>query len=181
MTEQDSREAVQDTGPAEGASEDASEDAATFDGEYVRKLRQENARWRKEVRELQEKQGDVEALQAQVRRSAIQAAVIAAAARAGIADPEDAVRLADLEGVEIDEDGTVSGADEAVAALVEAKPYLRGEQAGPTPGVRPLKPGDEGPPGGPSRRIRDLTGVQGTPKGADVFRGGGVQYAGDRE
>lgn len=50
----------------------------------------------------------------------IKAAFVAAAAQAGAAHPEDAFALADLGGVEIGEDGQVTGVEDAVKALVEA-------------------------------------------------------------
>jgi hypothetical protein len=59
-----------------------------------------------------------------MREGEIRAAVLLEAARAGIADPADALALADLTGVTLDEAGQVAGAREAVEALVVTKPYL---------------------------------------------------------
>lgn len=39
-------------------------------------------------------------------------------------DPQDALRLMDMEGVSIDDDGKVSGLPEAIAKLAKAKPHL---------------------------------------------------------
>lgn len=63
---------------------------------------------------------------AELREGAIQRAVYAASVKAGIADPEDAYRLADLAGVEVAEDGAITGVEESVTALAKAKPYLLG-------------------------------------------------------
>ena len=50
----------------------------------------------------------------------MRAAFMAEAAKVGAAHPEDAFMLADLSEVSISDDGAVSGAEEAVTALVEA-------------------------------------------------------------
>lgn len=63
-------------------------------------------------------------------------AVELVAIRAGIVDP-DAVKLADLSGVTLDDDGNVSGAAEAVEALKASKPYLFGAQAMTPQGQKP--------------------------------------------
>ena len=95
-------------------------------------------------KELHEKaQGDLKAMQARL----IQAEVKAIAVREGIADL-DFVRLADLAGVSIEDDGSVSGAAEAIAALKAAKPILFGvtTTTHQVPGT--AKPGKVGTAGG---------------------------------
>lgn len=71
-----------------------------------------------------QREGRIKELEAQATESAIHSAVLAAAAKAGIADPEDAYQLANLSGIKMGDDGKVAGADDVVAALVKAKPYL---------------------------------------------------------
>lgn len=65
-----------------------------------------------------------------MRTAMIRNAVVLAATRANFHDPEDAFRLADLEGVQIGEDGRVSGVEEALKALAKAKPHLVRQAAG---------------------------------------------------
>lgn len=54
----------------------------------------------------------------------IKAAFTAEALAANLVSVDDAFKLADLSGVEVDDDGTVTGVKEAVEKLVQEKPYL---------------------------------------------------------
>ena len=65
-----------------------------------------------------------QAAEERMRTAAIRNAVVLAATRANFHDAEDAFRLADLEGVQIGDDGKVSGVEEALKALAKAKPHL---------------------------------------------------------
>lgn len=57
------------------------------------------------------------------------------AVQAGFVDPADAVALVDRSGIQVDEQGNVTGAKEAVEKLAKAKPHLVGTgKAGGTPG-----------------------------------------------
>ncbi len=47
-----------------------------------------------------------------------------AALKAGVVDPEAVLKLVDRSKVKLDEAGNVTGVDETVKALIEAKPYL---------------------------------------------------------
>lgn len=74
----------------------------------------------------------------------MRAAFIAEAAKAGASHPEDAYALADKAGVEMGDDGSVSGVAEAVATLVEAgrlvmsgKPHAPNLDGGAGSGERP--------------------------------------------
>lgn len=68
-------------------------------------------------------------------RNALQrAAVVAAAQRAGAVDPDAVVALLDRSAVTVADDGTVTGADDAVKALLAEKLYLVGKPPTPTPG-----------------------------------------------
>ena len=74
----------------------------------------------------------------------MRAAFMAEAAKVGAVHPEDAFMLADLSEVSISDDGAVSGAEEAVKALVEAgrlvlsgKPRAPGLDGGAGGGQRP--------------------------------------------
>lgn len=126
----------------------------TYTEDYVRALRGEAANYRTQLRELEGvlgtiKQhlgvdGDVKdwnqvlesqkAAQQQALTEAtskaqkllIKAEIKAQAAELGIVDAEAAEALADLSGVKVGDDGTVEGVKEALTALLEAKPYLKG-------------------------------------------------------
>lgn len=73
----------------------------------------------------------------------IKAEVKATAAELGIVDADAAYALMAKDGVKIDDAGNVSGVKEALTALVEAKPYLRGKAkdlgAGTNPGGQEQK------------------------------------------
>ena len=62
------------------------------------------------------------------------AAIVAAAQRAGAVDPDAVVALLDQSSVTVDDDGTVTGAEEAVKDLLKAKQYLVGKTPTPAPG-----------------------------------------------
>jgi hypothetical protein len=99
---------------------------------------------------------EIEDLKKARKDDAIRTAVLLAAARAEIADPEDALKLADLSKVVVD-GLNVTGATEVVAALIAAKPYLVKSTLSPapaeppTPRVTPTNPG-----GGPQMTAADL-------------------------
>jgi phage I-like protein len=154
------------------APADTGQEPATFTSEYVQELRQEAAKYRTQLREVQEQVGqfaDYDELkraaeELQKRKDAdkselekfqeaaakaererdearqraqdtlIRAAFIEEASKAGVANPGDAYRLADLSSVSIDEEtGQVEGAEEAVAALVDAgRLPMTGKQPAPS-------------------------------------------------
>jgi len=58
---------------------------------------------------------------------AISAAIQAAASQAGAVDLEAVTKLVDRGSIEVDDEGNVKGADEAVKTLIEAKPFLKGD------------------------------------------------------
>lgn len=139
----------QESAPA-GASQDQASEAERFDAEYVRKLRQEAAEYRKRLRELEQtvkqheeaKLSETERLQkrlAELEREqaawqrerqerTLKYETMLAASRLGIVDPEAAYRLLDLTKLEFDEDGNPKNLDKALQELVKAKPYLAGGQ-----------------------------------------------------
>jgi len=108
----------------------------------------------KELAEKREK--ELEGLKAQITQNTLRSAVLLEAAKAGIADPEDAVKLADLSKVKVEESG-VSGVTEAVAALIAAKPYLvKPTSSAPDAPPPPPKVGATNPGGGPQMTADDL-------------------------
>src|SRR5690606_22904907 len=96
------------------------------------------------------------------KRSLIKAAFTAEAVAANLVSVDDAFKLADLSGVEVDDDGTVTGIKEAVEALVKEKPYLvkqgQGAGGGGTGGA-PFRQGGGG--AGPADIARSILQRQG--------------------
>lgn len=74
-------------------------------------------------RELEEKTAAVEALTTKVREQAIDSAFFNANKHTWH-DPRAARKLLDMSGVDVAEDGTVSGMEAAVAALAKANPWM---------------------------------------------------------
>lgn len=62
--------------------------------------------------------------QSTIKNMQINAAVQAAAVKAGITDLDAAQKLVDAGAIQVDKNGNVTGAEAAVTALVEARPYL---------------------------------------------------------
>jgi len=65
-----------------------------------------------------------EAAEEALKTERTRGAVLTAAAKANLADPEDAWRMIDQATLTVGADGAVTGADKAVEALAKAKPYL---------------------------------------------------------
>lgn len=69
-----------------------------------------------------------EQLQQSLRQTAISSKIQAEASKLGVVDPDAVLALIDKSSIELAEDGTVEGVSEALSALLESKPYLKGEQ-----------------------------------------------------
>lgn len=151
----------------------------------IKELRQENAKWRLQVRTLEDENAAVKAEKDKVNgekdslaqsitkmqtdheaalkkatddgNAAVEAAknsvkeqvklskLEALAVKEGLVDPE-ALKLLDLTKIELQEDGTLKGAEDVLKAAKEAKPYLFGEKKSTTPPGTPPKPkGDDTP------------------------------------
>lgn len=112
-----------------------------------------------------------EALEAEKARAAqateraklalIKAAFTAEAVAANLVNVDDAFKLADLSGVEVDDDGTVTGIKEAVEQLAKEKPYLvkQGQTAPGGTGAAPFRQG--GGSSGPADIARAILQRQG--------------------
>jgi len=87
--------------------------------------------------------------QEELYNTRVRSAITTEAVRLNFADIEDAYNLSDLSGIEIGEDGKVTGAKEVLEKLAKAKPYLiKGNGSPGTPkagGKQPLGKGDEKP------------------------------------
>lgn len=73
----------------------------------------------------------------------LRAAITNAASKANAVDPDDVFALLDKSTLTVGDDGQVSGVQDAVKALLEAKPHLVGKPA-------PVGSGDGGPQGTPA-------------------------------
>lgn len=80
-------------------------------------------------------------LKEQIRNTKIENAIERAASKLGAVDPNVVMKLIDKNGIVLADDGSISGADEAVTALLTASPYLKGKAA-PTVIGNPSNPGD---------------------------------------
>lgn len=83
---------------------------------------------------------------ARVTQALVKSAVLVEAIKQGAADPEDVFKLLDGE-IQVGEDGSITGADTAVKALLESKPHLLARQV---PGG--FGGGLQGGPAAPSSR-----------------------------
>lgn len=128
----------------------------------VKKLRNENAKWRTQLRETEERVKALEReklsetdrvraerdeavqeagrLREQARTESLAAAAVRVGAQLGLNDPDDAIRLIPASSFEYDDHGNPSNINTLVQALISEKPYLvkqqgrRGPDAGLVPG-----------------------------------------------
>lgn len=70
---------------------------------------------------------EAQQLRDQLKQSNLNQAIQAQAAKLGIVDVEAASILLDKTKVTVNEDGSIQGVEDALNALVEAKPYLKGQ------------------------------------------------------
>lgn len=123
----------------------------TFSREYVSELRAENASWRNKHREAEErakaaeeaKKAAEEAANGKIAEAAsaadkriLMAELKASALKAGMVDL-DGLKLADLSGVKLNEQGEVEGADALMEELKKSKPWLFGTQGTSHTGTPP--------------------------------------------
>lgn len=142
--------------PEEGTQEVPEPESKTFDDAYVRKLRASEAESRVKARELAERLQRIEdaektelekassrveaaeqaAAEAKSRanEAVLRAAVVQEATKQKAVDPDAVLAMIDREAVEVAEDGSVSGTEQVVARLLEAKPYLVASAPGPSGG-----------------------------------------------
>ena len=107
--------------------------------------------------ELAAAKADSEQIRANAKATAIRYAIEAAAGELHFMDNADAITLADLSAVTVADNGTVTGAAEAVKALADKRPYLlkpAGDALG-TPRRQPAqkRPAEPAKPGAPLVRL----------------------------
>lgn len=125
----------------------------TFSKEYVRELRNENKNWRLKADEHAKRAEAAEAAAKKAGEDAqaaitdsntkaeqriIRAELKALATKAGIIDL-DGLKLVDLAGIKLNEQGEVEGADALIESLKKAKPYLFGAPASSSTATPPSK------------------------------------------
>lgn len=130
-----------------------------FSREYVSELREEAKTYRLKASEkdtalatAQARIAELEAGSAEALTKAEQAAndrvlraeLKAIAAKHGAVDVADALKVLDISGVKLDENGNLTGADELFEAAKKAKPYLFGTTSTSST-EKPPKPGDTKP------------------------------------
>lgn len=128
----------------EAAQRKAEEDRLKEEGKY----KELTARLERERDEAKE----------QAKASSINAKIQAAAMKLGAVDPEVVQSLIDRSVIKVNESGAIEGVDEAVKALLESKPYLKGTgSAAPTvgSGTNPGEAGGNGPKKFKHSQIRD--------------------------
>ncbi len=125
------------------------ESGKSFPYEYVKALREENGRYRRQKSEAERERDELKtagerqvatALK-QANERVIRAELKAEAMKAGINDPED-LKLIDAAGLTLNASGEVEGAAAAVSKLKRAKPYLFKGAAGTSGTDTPPRPGD---------------------------------------
>jgi hypothetical protein len=110
--------------------------------EAERKALEDQGKW-KEAAELAK--AEAEKSKQTVQDLALRNSIQLAASKLGIVDVEAAAILVDRSSIKVDDNGIVSGADEALQALLTAKPYLKGAApqqpigtgSNPSPGQTP--------------------------------------------
>jgi len=170
-----------------------------FDTEYVKKLRSEAAEYRKKLRDLEAKVkadqdaklSEAERLQnrlAELEREqamyqqerqerTVRYEVMLAASKLGIVDPEAAYRLLDVAELEFEDDGRPKNVEQALRALIKAKPYLARPVAPETNVTNPAR-GEAKPVETPEQKRARLLGRTGNPFDEDFLKskGGGAFF-----
>lgn len=144
-TTNDAQTRTGDTGGANDTSSNASNNDAPVTREEFEKLQERmkaadrakakaeaalKERERKEMGELERAQAEVkdltverDTLRTQLQQTRIENAFLSNNKYSWV-DPSDALRLMDMDGVEINDDGKVTGLAEAIEKLAKAKPHL---------------------------------------------------------
>jgi hypothetical protein len=167
-TDHDDENAQGATGGANGSDDEASgssaDDAGTAgeDGEdgnvrdpRVKALSDENAKWRRRVRDLEGELADREVTRADVHDLIVEKEFYRFAA-GRVADLGAAFKLADRKGIAPNEDGSITGVEEMVNKVIQHYPFLAADYED-TPTQRTTKVPD-GPKEGGSATNRRKTG-----------------------
>jgi hypothetical protein len=115
------------------------------------------------------------ALAERAQKAILRSAVVSAATRAGAVDPDAVLALMDHSSVTVGDDDSVQGVDEAVRAVLDAKPYLVAKPSTPAPGAA-----DGGPQGKSAstytREQIDALAKSDPSKVAELYREGALNH-----
>lgn len=140
----------------------------TFSREYVHELREESKGYRQKFADSEaarkvaddavrakdiEIDSKVKDVQTAADQRVIRAELKAIAVKAGMHDL-DGLKLADLSKIKLDDAGEVVGAEELMAALKKAKPYLFGDASTSSTDKTPK------PDGGKPKKVSDMTDAE---------------------
>ena len=92
---------------------------------------------------ISEKDQKIKDLEQSVTKSMLDNAIAIAAQKAGAVDASVVLKLIDRTGIKIGEDGAIAGVDEAIKALLDASPYLKGNGTVKTVGNPSNPSGDD--------------------------------------
>ena len=98
------------------------EDAAKFKEDQMSELEKTQAQIKDAMDQTAQAKADLEAMQLKTNEALLKAAIISKAQ--GFNDPMDVWLFVDRSKIEVDENGSYSGIDEALKKLSEDKPYL---------------------------------------------------------
>jgi hypothetical protein len=168
-TDHDDENADGATGGANGSDDDATGSAAEDEGTAgeegsgddvrnarVKALSDENAKWRRRVRDLEGELADREVTRADVHDLIVEKEFYRHAA-GRVADLGAAFKLADRKGIAPDEDGSITGVEEMVNKVIQHYPFLAVDYDD-TPTRRTTNVPDGPKEGGsPTRRRKDGT------------------------
>jgi hypothetical protein len=123
------------------------------DQEYIKELRDEAAKWRRQLRETEKQRAELEAqwasdktafekriadfektqaeTHARARKSVLEYEAKLLAVQRGAVDPDAAYKLLDVAQIEFDDQGKPKGLDTAIDELLKAKPFLVGAPGKP--------------------------------------------------
>jgi hypothetical protein len=188
------------TGTPDGPSEHAQTPAPTAPVDDVAKWKEHARTWEKRAKEnsaaaaklaeLEKSQmseieratkvaADAEARAAALAEKATKAllrsAVVSAATKAGAVDPDAVMAFLDQSAVSIGDDDTVTGVDEAVAAVLAAKPYLVAKPSTPAPGAADGGPQGKSAPTYTKEQI-DALAKSDPSKVAELYRSGALNH-----
>ena len=106
----------------------------------------------KKFQELADKRkAERDEAQTKLQQEKVNNALLAEASKAGVVDVEATLKLIDRDKVTVDDDGKVSGVEDAVKTLIEDKPFLKGE------GVQPTNIGSGTNPGANLTNVKKFT------------------------
>lgn len=93
----------------------------------LKKLEEKQLEEQGKHKELAEKyKAEAEEAKGALKKATINAKIQAEATKQGAGDLEAVLALINRENIKVDDNGNITGADEAVKGLLEAKPYLKG-------------------------------------------------------